>query len=288
MLEYDFNELDNDFITLWSKFLLTNDKKAIIDGIEALAELGQINAVQSWYLINQGKQNKNIDKILSSYNGSNFNEFLAMANAIDSKEINRDINVAIQYADDFCEKYIANRNNVLVGYLNDNSRYYKYLKSSFAVARDVQNNILVEERLAELLYYYAAELPLTDSERRKYLRPAKKVAKEVLKKMEYILNKEENVYEFLKNKPQLAFAVAKNHWFFSKKDKEKVFATDVLTDLSNRELSAETKKKIEEIKSRLLEVIEETKAEKKQSLLEKLNGTHWDEIKTVAPTDLGL
>ena len=110
MIEYDFNELDNDFITLWSKFLLTNDKKAIIDGIEALAEMGQINAVQSWYLINQGTQNKNIDKILSSYNGSNFNEYLAMANAIDLEEINRDINAGIKYADNYCETYFANKN----------------------------------------------------------------------------------------------------------------------------------------------------------------------------------
>ena len=161
-------------------------------------------------------------------------------------------------------------------------RYYN-------LAKGIHNNIFAEERLAELLYCYAEELPLTDWERRKYLRPAKKVAKEVLKKMEYILNKEDNVYEFLKNKPQLAFAVAKNHWFFSKKEKEKIFAQDVLTDLSNRELSTETKKKIEEIKSRLLEeVVEETNVEKKQTLLEKLNSTHWDEIKIVAPTDLGL
>ena len=117
----------------------------------------------------------------------------------------------------------------------------------------------------------------------------KRVAKDALKQMEYILNKQENVYEFLKNTPQLAFAVAKNHLFFSKKEKEIQFATDVLTDLSNRELSAATRKQLEEIKSRSLVIeIEEKKVDKKQTLLDKLNGTHWDEIKTVAPEDLGL
>ncbi len=67
--------------------------------------------------------------------------------------------------------------------------------------------------------------------------------------MEYILNRQENVYEFLKNTPQLAFAIAKNHLFFSKKEKEIQFGTDILTDLSIRELSAVTRKKLEEIKS---------------------------------------
>ena len=227
MLEYDFNELDNDFITLWSKFLLTNDKKAIIDGIEALAELGQINAVQSWYLINQGKQNKNIDKILSSYNGSSFNEFLAMANAMDYTDTADLMIRIVKEAVEYCQKNDANCERIVVNTIEENSAYHKYLLCAINLAKGIHNNIFAEERLAELLYCYAKELPLTDWERRKYLRPAKKVAKEVLKKMEYILNKEDNVYEFLKNKPQLAFAVAKNHWFFSKKDKEKVFAQDV-------------------------------------------------------------
>ena len=287
MLEYDFNELDNDFITLWSKFLLTNDKKAVVDGIEALAELGQINAVQSWYLVKQNQGNRNIDNIVRSYNGSNFNEFWAMANAINPQTTAKEIDELWDWVKKYCEEYLVSEEYVFNNNLTSNCDYFRYLSTAINLASNIKNNLYVDERVAEMLVSYHHVLPIPPDKR--YIKLAKRVARDALKQMEYILNKQENVYEFLKNTPQLAFAVAKNHLFFSKKEKEIQFATDVLTDLSNRELSAVTRKQLEEIKSRSLATkIEETKVEKKKSLLDKLNVTHWDEIKTVAPEDLGI
>jgi len=123
MLEYDFNELDNDFITIWSKYFLTNDKTAIKEYVEALAELGQINAVQSWYLISGGKENKNINAIVKSYNGGNFNEYLAMANYnLNEYEISRKVNaIADNLLDksEFCGKTFKYA-------LLEQIKYYKY------------------------------------------------------------------------------------------------------------------------------------------------------------------
>lgn len=53
MIEYGFNALDNDFITLWSNYILYHDKGQIIKPLTMLAEKGQINAIQSWYLLKE-------------------------------------------------------------------------------------------------------------------------------------------------------------------------------------------------------------------------------------------
>ncbi len=79
----------------------------MVDGIEALAELGQINAVQSWYLVKQNQGNRNIDNIVRSYNGSNFNEFWAIANAMDKQQVAKEIDELWDWAKKYCEEYLA-------------------------------------------------------------------------------------------------------------------------------------------------------------------------------------
>ena len=86
MLEYNFNSLDDDFITLWSQYILYNDTAMIIKPLEELAEKGQINAIQSWYLLkNPEEKNATIDAIVDGYYGDSFNESLATANRLYSQ-----------------------------------------------------------------------------------------------------------------------------------------------------------------------------------------------------------
>ncbi len=80
MLEYNFNELDNDFITIWCRYISTQDISYIINDLEKLAELGQVNAVQSWYCFKKPGDNEAIDNIVKGYTGANFNELWAMGN----------------------------------------------------------------------------------------------------------------------------------------------------------------------------------------------------------------
>ncbi len=52
MLEHSFTCLDDDYITLWSKFIINESINTdFFDYLTSLAELGQINAIQSWYLL---------------------------------------------------------------------------------------------------------------------------------------------------------------------------------------------------------------------------------------------
>ena len=80
MLEYDFNELDNDFVTLWSKKIVSGEDTLIFKDLTKLAELGQINAVQSWYLIaKRTDKNNTIDNLVSNLGNGGANEMLAIA-----------------------------------------------------------------------------------------------------------------------------------------------------------------------------------------------------------------
>lgn len=64
-------ELNNDFYTVWSRYLLNNnDEYASTDGLDcialaALANLGQINAVQSVILFNDIFCKRNKDVMMS-------------------------------------------------------------------------------------------------------------------------------------------------------------------------------------------------------------------------------
>ena len=63
MLYKNFNQLDSDYITLKSKFLLTENLKEFLKGIEILAEKGQVNAIQEYYFFKKTEQtNSRINK----------------------------------------------------------------------------------------------------------------------------------------------------------------------------------------------------------------------------------
>ena len=74
MLEYKPNELDQDFITCYSRYILAADERAIINDLEKLAEQGQINAIQTWYSLKKVGDNPKIDKLAESLSLSSHNE----------------------------------------------------------------------------------------------------------------------------------------------------------------------------------------------------------------------
>lgn len=89
MLEYDFGVLDDDFITVWSMYILTQDYNCIKGNLEKLAEMGQINAVQSWYLFQNIGDNEHIDEIVRGYSGRSFNEAFALGNFMERNQDQR-------------------------------------------------------------------------------------------------------------------------------------------------------------------------------------------------------
>ena len=68
MLEINFNKLDNDFITLSCMQLVQNNTDDSKIPITALAEMGQINAIQNYYEIKRFyEKNEYIDKQIEKF-----------------------------------------------------------------------------------------------------------------------------------------------------------------------------------------------------------------------------
>lgn len=258
MLEYDFNELDNDFITLWSKYILWNDTSSIIKPLERLAEMGQINAIQSWYLIKkQEEKNEKIDAIVDGYYGKSFNEALAIAH----REYDRSRSELIKLGNQIIKNYELGvelaQTNLDKGYRIpiEENRYFiererlieEYRNTEYAklltIAADLTEQacqtaktISVFERLFEL---YAANPLVLDNDR-----ISEKTIAEVKKMARSVINNKKASEE---DKTRVKFILGKNILFFSKKEKDQTEGTNIMFELSKRPLSID---KAEELESK--------------------------------------
>ena len=249
MLEYDFNKLDNDFITLWSKYILWNDASSIIKPLERLAEKGQINAIQSWYLIKkQEEKNEKIDAIVDGYYGTSFNEALAIAcreydkSKLELKELRKQIAYYDELGYNFAKEYL---NETQIFLADDKNKYYierdrlieEYRNTEYAklltIAADLTEQacknaktISVFERLFEI---YAANPLVLDNDR-----ISEKTIVELKKRARSVINNKKASEE---DKTRLKFILGKNILFFSKKEKGQSEGTDIMFELSKRPLS---------------------------------------------------
>ena len=216
MLEHDFTELDNDFITLWSKYIVMGEQCAIYDELTKLAELGQINAVQSWYLFaNPDVNNPVIDAHLQKY-GKGPNELLAKAHYYYHKErITEDEETIRQHGPNSDLSEVAYNNIQL-------SNYWKLClqaRKAYLEQYGYSHNILFAERFCEL-----SRLADTNT----YKKDVKYVRKVLLQQ-----------YNKGVKSPQISFALGKNLILFKDFTSFKwQLGLDLLLELSKRELSA--------------------------------------------------
>lgn len=198
MLEANFTELDNDFITLWSKFILTQDYMLIKNDLEKLAELGQVNAVQSYYLfLEQGdKTNKLIDDIVdNNFKGGNFNYLLAKTH---KKMFEEDYNSMDN------DEQLSSKSYELQ-YKTESACFDQFTK---------YGNPLVWERFNEISFIIASQF------------------------YRFGLRKElKKLYKQNPDSPEIAYAYAKNLVFYGKTLKKQQEGNEILTQLSNREFS---------------------------------------------------
>ena len=113
MLEYgELTNLDNDFITLWSDFILNGPSDKFRTALTKLAELGQINAIQSWLLINEGKtENKKIEdyvKNIEKNSSLNYNEMIVLAHKYYQNE---KFSIQRQFRLYYDQKQLINKNS---------------------------------------------------------------------------------------------------------------------------------------------------------------------------------
>ena len=248
MIEYNFTELDNDFITCWCKYLLTGDKKLIMKDLEKLAELGQINAIQEWYRFNKVGDNAVIDKMLETL-GDTYNDLLIKAR-VNSKVLSQieTQNKWLAYVDE--EEW---KSGARFGYYELTERakqarkairdisyidaYYCAANIAFQIGNRT-NDVLVLETANEIYSELAKNLGI-DSYCKQIDKNVKKINSKICRcilkdlKME---KKQNSSYDPLTN-PRVCFALSKAVLLFNDDHKKKDLAIQLLKELANREYS---------------------------------------------------
>lgn len=182
MLEYNFTKLDDDFITLWSRYILTDDfSKEDMNALKNLACLGQINAIQSWYLFNGVGDCKEIDekvKLFEKEKIINHNKLWALASyykCIESDEYLR-LNNEINNIYDKINKesgvstYIVNGQKFAK--FEDEEEQNKYLKIYSKYSNELNEIIIKINKLKYIQYMKSAVdqiISLQNSNRRMFL-----------------------------------------------------------------------------------------------------------------------
>lgn len=235
MLEYDFNELDNDFITIWSKYIIYPTSCAP-KGLEELAKLGQINAMQSVLLFDDKHLNSvgdlkihmksNLEYLENKSYEPSFNEELIMYHAMHR----------IRYTNNECLLF----HNLVRDNLSK-SEHIKYVLTKHKSTYLNSNNPLILQRYYEIKKGHS-----------------KLVSKLNIKKLRMQLRE---LYYKDTNNSAVAFAYAKNLCFFGNKE-EKNIGRNILYNLSLRQFSASLQ---EELKKQ-----EEAKLKKRESFVKRM------------------
>ena len=252
MIEYNFNELDNDFITCWCRYLLTGDCNLVMGDLEKLAELGQVNAIQEWYRFNEVGDNKKIDERAEKI-GHNYNGLFVKAR-IGSKEesqIERQ-NVLLTYVD---EKQCVSCGRSSYYELTDRARKCRkdiaevpYIKDYYAaVNRALQigsrtDDVVVLETANEMYSELADKIGIADTSRGMD-RAIKKLNSDICSRILKDIKKEKKetgTSKLLEN-PRICFTLSKAILLFNDKHKQKPLAVELLKSLSKREYSDKLK-----------------------------------------------
>ena len=246
MLEYEFTDLDNDFITLWSKYIVTKDSSIIINDLQKLARLGQINAVQSWYLFKESGDDKAIDSIVSGYTGGSYNELFAIGNYNTTIRQNKDKHNNLM--DDL--RYFAERQDIRDYELEEKAReviknspcvypFYNAKESALYQAKTL-NDYTIFQRANEMLLVYAKHIPLISWQNeaiKEVISNCKVIRKKLLKKYNDCLK--QNPKFTVNDNPQLCYALAKSIIFLSDaiptSKKEKELGIFLIKQLAERE-----------------------------------------------------
>jgi len=234
MLEYDFNELDNDFVTLWSKKIVSGEDSLIFRDLTKLAELGQINAIQSWYLLaKDNDDNTVIDNLVSNLGNGGANELLATAN----KDLfNNDRWSEIDewswlHSFGYMGRDSEEEARFLI--LSSSIRDCVFARYSKLAIENYYNNYKNTNNPLELERFYEMMAGRTSVYKKLVYIEAYASGREFKKLRKTLIE----MYEQDKNNVAVAFALGKNLTLFKANSKLKSLGSQILTDLSKCKLS---------------------------------------------------
>lgn len=273
MLEYNFGELDDDFITFWARYL-TAKGVDFHEELKYFARKGQINAVQNWYLYNPVGEDTKIDKIVEGYKGENFNELYAMANYLFMREdlYKKFCDLSEEYTD-LIDLLMYDKNDELD---EDDDEYDEFedefdeeelddidkeeVEKDLRIVRDKIYNMphvkIIQEAYKKALEYakanknyiaYSTSNEILDCYTQQMLpvcENTEEARRKILKNYEIIINLLKNEYKKNMDKdpnfkpttnPALAFTIATNILIYQKEGEHAGFAYYLLDELAERD-----------------------------------------------------
>lgn len=241
MIEYGkLTDLEDDFITVWSDYILYQDKSRVWHQITKLAELGQVNAISCWYML-KNKEDKNpvieefVQPLLHDLSERhNYSEYVLLSHYYLSKEggwtrlnscaenmsfyknrMNKsDTEKQYESWHNLCKS--AEKELLDLGFMDNGLKAMHVLSQMIGFEYDP----LMKERYLEIslgaLNPYALNIK------------KKSVKKQLLK-----------MYKSTPQNTQVKYSFAKNLVFFSDNAKQVNLGRKLLTELADRELKTE-------------------------------------------------
>lgn len=227
---------DIDFIILLSTYLLNEDYSTIQDKMTKLAEQGQINAIQYFYLMkSEFEINQKIDGLLEDLLKTyNFELDVAIKNYVQAKH-------KTEYY--FPEKYegISKINQIDMDQLE--RRCFNKLKSKMKN----KNDLILFERYLEIKILFGRRLTPTDKQN------LKKVQSKLLSR-----------YKEDRKNLKVAFALGKSLLLLGEDEAHKNLGKQILSEISKREISSQLEQ-AEKVKTKFLKNVKAKNTVKKAS-----------------------
>lgn len=239
MLEKGYNSLDDDFVTVVSKYLLSGDFNQIKEEIRELARKGQVNAIQLWYENNNAGDDFYIDNLVVCLWSGAYDYCLAMARFYDKDEkIKKIENEMLEVYNKSILPSRMNEAKRRIYALNNYHLYDKAVRLVWDACMPEKNGIMLEVLAEYMLKFY---------ERNKVCKfqSEKETAVKYL-----LLSKKKLNKDYKKNK------TSQNGYFLAKSivelkqidenfvtEKEVELARNILVNLASRELKNKPEEK---------------------------------------------
>ena len=266
MLQYEYTNLDDEFVHLWSQYKIHKESNKIMPQLKDLALRGQINAVQKWYLFNNAGVCHEIDNIAESYKGTNYEELWAIAIYKQSQLSNiKKLDEKVKRFNFLYEKYITLIDNHgdekqideieksmhQVEIEINQKTYLNYYREAFTEAlkqAKETKNIYIFARVCEMIKKYNNELPIKAPFVRQSIKlhaKAKAINKEVVENLysKYKQFKANGINPY--QHPQFYFHFAnactlfKSNKLFNKNSKYATIAKEIYSNIASEKVKQE-------------------------------------------------
>lgn len=242
--------LSNDFITIWSKYLIEKDYKKIDADLMALSELKCPEAIFQWYTFNSISKNHAINILVNDLPEDDFDNLMAIA----SKEYTSSSNSLNYLLNELKDAYYNRNINCFSNFMywdkkakdiESRMMSYPHFQTLRHALNLVQNrckaepmNIYSHQKCAECLYFLAETMPFVNISNY-YKDSANNYNNIVLKHTLKAYKKSLKSGEPLTDKQ--IFVLAKSLMYKGKK-KDIILAKQLLKPLAERKLSEELTK----------------------------------------------